>query len=145
MKKNSSNANAIVKPIAKEEKKETIKINLDKFAKELEGMQLKEKRTRETIYVYPESFTKSDINSEKGKKYRNSIRNNLKRFSNNICIYAKMKDAEKLGNEVKGFEGFYKEKFRLNDFSLSSISQSKDELKEKDFSLMLEIIKEVKK
>lgn len=138
------NANANVK-VAKEEKKEIIQINLDKFEKQLENVSIKEIRQRETIYVYPDDFSKSDINSEKGKKYRNSIRNNLKRHCNNILIFAKSKDSEKLQKEIKEFELFYKEKFRLNDFSLSSISQSKDAGKEKDLSLMIEIIKECKK
>lgn len=134
--------NAIASKI--EEKKENLTIvNLSKFAKELENVQLKQKRERETIYVYPESFSKSDVNSEKGKKFRNGIRSKMKRFANNIFYFAKIQEEDNLKKEIGMFKEFYKSNFRLNDFSLNSISQSKDAGKEKDFSLMLNIIKEI--
>lgn len=145
MKKNAidSSKNAIANP-AKENQKELIKFNLDQFADQLSGMQLKEKKDRETIYLYPEGFSKSDIGSEKGKKYRNSLRNQIKRFSNNILIFAKIKDEEKLKIEIAKFDEFYQKNYRNCDYSLGSISQSKDASKEKDFDLFLQIIKSCK-
>lgn len=119
------------------------KVNLDKFEKELSGVQLKEKKVRETIYTYPAEFTKELINSDKGKKFRNSMRNKMKFHCNNILTFAKSKDMEKLAKEVKDFKAFYKANYRLNDFSLASISQSNDATKEKDLNLMIQILKEI--
>lgn len=147
MKKNeiaSKDAKKIAIAENSKEIKSAISLNLEKYADQLSGMELKEKREKESLYLYPEGFAKSDISSEKGKKYRNSLRNQLRRYSNNILIFAKMKDAEKLGNEIAQFMGFYKKNFRINDLSLSSISHSKDAGKEKDFSLFLQIVKECK-
>lgn len=138
--------NEIARNAQKESKieKSAISLNLEKYADQLSGMQLKEKKIRETIYIYPDGWDKSKISSEEGKKFRNSLRNQLRRYSNNILIFAKMKDADKLSAEIKSFLSFYKEKFRNNDLSLSSISQSNDPIKEKDFSLFLQIVKECK-
>lgn len=138
MSKNQKNA------IASEIKNANLsKINLAQFANQLEGITLKEKRVKETIYIYPESFTKDKINSDEGKKYRNSIRNRLKSLCNNILYSAKCNDAEKLQEYVKQFESFYKDKYRINDYSISSITNS--EKREKDIELMIAIIKEMKK
>lgn len=131
-------------PAKNENLKSAISINLEKYADQLSGINLKEKKDKESLYLYPDGFLKSDISSEKGKKYRNGLRNKLKKFSNNILIFAKIKDAEKLQKEIADFMIFYKEKFRINDLSLSSISHSKDSAKEKDFSLFLQIVKECK-
>lgn len=136
--------NAIASKID-EKKEEITSINLSKFKEKLENVQLKEKRNRETIYVYPDDFSKSDINSEKGKKFRNSLRSKMKKFANNIFYFSKINEIEKLKAEIGLFEDYYKRFFRINDFSLNSLSQSKDAGKERDFQLMLDIIKEVKK
>jgi hypothetical protein len=130
--------------IAERSKESIISLNLEKYADQLSGMQLKEKKEKDTIYHYPPEFDKSMISSEKGKKYRNSLRNRLKRHSNNVLIFAKIKDAEKLQKEIEDFQKFYAEFFRLNDYSLASISHSSDPIKEKDFSLFLQIVKDCK-
>lgn len=123
----------------------TEKINLEKFREILESKpDLKEKKTRETIYIYPDTMASSDINSEKGKKFRNAIRNGLKRHANNIWSFAKTKDLGKLQAEIELFEVFYKEKFKLNDLSLASLTQTTNEVKVKDIATMIDIIKEVK-
>lgn len=139
------NQNASASTIVNAEKKEIVKMNLDKFSAQLEGMQLKEKKIRETLYIYPEDFRKEDIGSDKGKKFRNSLRNAMKRHCNNILSFTKQKNEEKLQDELKSFNAFYKKNYRLNDFSLASISNSSDPSKERDLSLMMEIIKELKK
>lgn len=135
-----------VKTVSKTETKkdEIVKINLQKFAKELENVNLKEKKVRETIYNYPEGFTKQKINSDEGKKFRNSLRNQLKRICNNILVYAKTNQQDKLVAEIKLFSAFYKKNYQRNDFSITSLSSSKDESKEKDLTLMINIVKEFK-
>jgi hypothetical protein len=117
-------------------------INLSKFADKLASVDLKQKREKETLYIYPDSFTKDIINGEEGRKYRNRLRSRLKSFSNNIFFYAKGNNIESLKSEITRFDEFYKSNYRINDYSIHSITNSKE--KEKDILFMLEIIKEVK-
>jgi hypothetical protein len=117
-------------------------INLSKFADKLANVDLKQKREKETLYIYPESFTKDIINGEEGRKYRNRLRSKLKSFSNNVFFYAKGNNIESLKSEILRFDEFYKANYRINDYSIHSITNSKE--KEKDIQFMLEIIKEVK-
>lgn len=124
-------------------KRELTKINLNKFADALAKVEVKEKRAKETIYKYPDTFSKSDINAEKGKKFRNSLRNKLKRFSNNIFVYTKQQDIEAIKKEVALFNAFYAEHYILNDFSFASLSNTKAEGKEKGFKTLLDIVKEI--
>ena len=138
MKKNQNASNA-KKENANSSK--LISANLDKFADQLSAVQLKEKKDRESFYLYPSDFSKSDISSEKGKKWRNHKRSKIAKFANNILIFAKIKDEEKLKNEIAQFLQFYKEFYKLNDLSFASLSHSKDEGKEKNLSLALQIIK----
>lgn len=132
------------KEVAKK-KVDTINIGatLDKFADKLNDKKIVEKTKKDTIYIYPETLTASDINSEKGKTFRNSLRNKLKRLSNNIFVFAKTKQQEKLIAEVKMFNSFYKESYIKNDFTLASISQSKNGEKTDDMQLMLNIVQDV--
>jgi hypothetical protein len=140
MKKNAPVANAT----KTQESANLTTINLEKFADQLQGLELKEKKERETIYLYPAEFTKSDIGSEKGKKFRNSLRNQMKRLSNNILLFAKMKRMDDLNAEILKFDEFYTKNYRTHDYSLASVSQSNDPAKEKDLNLMMQILKEVK-
>jgi hypothetical protein len=117
-------------------------INLSKFADQLQSVELKVKREKETLYKYPDGFSKEDINSDKGKKFRNSLRTKLKSFSNNIFYYAKTQDAEKIKLEIEKFDLFYQANYRINDYTINSITHA--EKREKDIELMLMIIKEVK-
>lgn len=119
-----------------------IEINLGKFADKLSNVELKAKKVKETIYNYPEGWTKEKINSDEGKHFRNKLRNKLKSLSNNIFFYAKGNNIEALKKEIQTFDEFYKFNYRVNDYSLHSITNS--EKKEKDIAFMLEIINEVK-
>lgn len=129
--------------VAKKIEAVNIGATLDKFADKLNNKKIVEKTKKDTIYIYPENLSASDINSEKGKTFRNSLRNKLKRLSNNIFVFAKTKQEEKLISEVKMFNSFYKENYIKNDFTLSSISQSKNGEKTEDMQLMLNIVQDV--
>lgn len=121
------------------------KINLSKFAKELENVNVSHAlRERETIYIYPEEIKKEDINNAIGKKFRSSLRSRLKRFSNNIFVFAKKNEEKELIAEIGLFDEFYKKNYRINDYSLKSVSSSNDLAKNRDLSLMLQIIAECK-
>lgn len=144
MSKTVKGANAqIVKNANASKESNVVNLNLEKFEKSLESVSLKEKKTRETIYNYPEGWDKTKINSEEGKKFRNSLRNQMKRFSNNVFVFTKTKENEKLIAEIDAFNAFYLKNFRINDYSLDSITQSKDDAKSRDLSLMMDIIREV--
>ena len=126
-------------------KKESLqKINLAEFKNELSKIELKKKDAKESFYKYPDGWNKETINSEDGKKWRNNKRNALKSICNNILYYAKGDNLELLQNEIKKFDAFYKEFYIKNDYSISSLSQSKDESKIKDISLSLSIIRKIK-
>lgn len=137
--------NAIAsKDASKKEIANLNEINLSKFADQLSGISLKEKKERETIYIYPDGFSKEIISSEKGKKFRNGLRNQMRRFANNILLFAKMNRLDDLRKEIAEFDLFYAKYYRMQDYSASSISQSNNPEKEMGFSLMMEIIKEIK-
>lgn len=118
-------------------------INLQKFADQLANVELKKKNEKETIYNYPEGWNKEKINSDEGKKFRNKLRNQLKSLCNNIFYYAKIQDQEMLLQEIVKFEKFYNANYRINDYSIRSLTNS--EKKEKEIELTLQIIKETKK
>lgn len=120
------------------------KLNLSQFAERLSKIEVKEKVKKETVYIYPENYTLADINGDKGKRFRSSKRTALNRFCNNIFVYAKTNNSEQLKKEISSFETFYKENYKLNDYSINSLTRKADE-KTKDIELMLNIIKEVKK
>lgn len=141
--KKSNVANVNETKVNDSKKVETI--NLSKFADKLAKVELKEKLKKQTLYIYPDGFKPEDVNSDKGKRFRNSLRTAIKRFSNNISLYAspKFNDIEKLKKEVKAFKEFYKLHYVVNDLSLNSLTHTKDE--SGSLQLLLDIVKEVSK
>lgn len=131
--------------------KKIVNLNLDKFAQKLSEVKLTEKKDKATLYFYPENLSKADINGEQGKKFRNSLRNKIQKFANNITVFASMQQKNKkdetvilkLKNEVKAFNIFYKENYQINDFSIKSISASNNDGKTANIELMLDIVKTV--
>lgn len=119
--------------------------NLESLASQLDAIQLKEKKEKETIYVYPQGMTKDEISGEKGKKFRNHLRRKLESFSNNILFFAKGKKMEDLQKEIDLFMTHYKTFYRRNDLSIDSLSQSRNESKSHLLSLSLQIIKGMQK
>lgn len=132
---NNNTKNASAKTTAN-----VVNINLSKFADKLKNISVKEKKTKDTIYIYPENFTAKMIGEKEGKQFRNKLRNKMRFFENNIFVAAKQKDNDKLIALVKEFNSFYKANYRVNDYSLSSVSQSQDETKTGDLSTMMQII-----
>lgn len=143
----STSKAATVKTKSTIDKKKVEVINLqstlNKFADKVKDMKINEKTKKDTIYLYPENLTANEINSEKGKTFRNSLRNKLKRFENNIFVFTKTQNTESLQKEVKLFNDFYKTNYQRNDFTLQSLSQSKNESKTGDLQLMLNIIVDI--
>lgn len=127
-----------------ENKKSVVNLNLSQFAAKLDNIEVKEKKDKETLYIYPETLSKSDINGEKGKKHRNKLRTKMQKFENNIFVFTKTNDTENLEKTIAEFDAFYKENYRTPDYSLKSISSSNDEKKTASLKTMLEIINAVK-
>ena len=143
--KNTKTAKTQNVSVKKENAVKTVtSLNLAKFADKLKNVELKEKNKKETIYIYPENFTQKMISETEGKQHRNKIRNQMKRFVNNIQLFAKFNRIDDLKKEINSFDEFYKKNFRITDYSFASISNTKNEAKEADLKLMLEIINEVR-
>lgn len=128
---------------------EVTKVNISaitsKFADKLKSIELKERLNREHIYIYPETLkTESERNGKEGKKFRARLRHKLQNFAHNIFVYTKTNNIESLKKEIVSFDEFYKSNYRVNDYSFSSLSNTKNEVKEKDVKLMIEIIAEFK-
>jgi hypothetical protein len=130
--------------VSPDTKKKIVDLNLSSFADKLKNVEVKEKKDKETIYNYPENFTKAQINGEQGKKHRNKLRTKMQKFENNIFVFTKTNNVEELQKTIKEFDVFYKENYRINDYSLKSISSSNDETKSASLKTMLEIITSVK-
>jgi hypothetical protein len=129
----------------KDAKEDVKEINLSKFAKELEGKNISHiQRERETIYIYPDYIPKDRINEKEGKQFRGNKRSRLKRFSDNLFYSAKIGNVEECKKIVSEFDSFYKEFYRINDYSLSSLSSSNDPAKNKDIQLFLSLLLEIK-
>lgn len=117
-------------------------LNFSDIAEKLAKVELKEKKRKERLYIYPENFTEKMINEKEGKQFRSKQRNKIKTFANNISLHAKYNKIEELKKEVKNFVEYYKATYRINDFTINSISQ-KDAEKTSDIELMLTIVKKV--
>lgn len=133
--KNAKNAKAKVEKIGT--------LNLSKYAEKLAKVEIKEKVKKSHLYLYPENFTEAQINSVEGKKFRNKQRNILQRFVNNILLFAKMNRIEDLKKEIENFDSFYKATYRLNDYTIHSITNKAEE-KQADIKIAFEIISDVK-
>lgn len=143
-KTNVNASNASKKEIASPAIVDLSKFNLEKFADQLEKISLKEKKNKETIYVYPPEFKKEDLGGEIGKKWRNAQRRKLESMTNNILFFAKGKKMDDLQDAIKKFRAFYKETYRRNDLSIDSLSQSRNDARNAGISLALDIIKSAK-
>jgi len=117
-------------------------VDLSKFKSLLETKVVKtDRKERSEIYNYPKEITKELRSESIGKAWRASQRKKLERFEGNIFFYAKANNIEKLLSEIESFNKFYKDTFLRNDYSIDSITQSKDNAK--SIGEMLQIIKHV--
>lgn len=124
-------------------KPKVVSLNLDKYAAKLQNVEIKEKKSKDSFYKYPDTFTALDINEKKGKQFRAKTRKKMSTFENNIFVFTKTKQVDKLKIEVSLFNDFYKEFYQINDYSLKSITQSVADAKTVSLQTMLDIVKEV--
>lgn len=128
------------------EKKESLsKANLSKFADRIKKFGVTENSVKNSqkslLYNYPIEYTSIQINGQQGKNFRSSLRKKLRNFADQITLSEKMGNKEKKSLEIKNFNSFYKETFKVNDYSLNSITHVKGEISEY-YQLMLDIIKD---
>lgn len=94
--------------------------------------------------IYIESLF-NGLNEKQKKSTRKKIRNNTYSLLESICKMQKLKEKEKLAKLIKAFKEFYKEVYKVNDFSFSSIaSENTKDVKKEVLTKGLNIVKNFK-
>lgn len=94
--------------------------------------------------IYIESLF-NGLNEKQKKSTRKKIRNNTYSLLESICKMYETKEKEKLTKLVKAFKEFYKEVYKVNDFSFSSIaSENTKDTKKEVLTKGLQIVKNFK-
>lgn len=124
----------------------TVKLSVDSIFKKLEsdtnGL-LKTSLGKKTE-IYIESLF-NGLNEKQKKSTRKKIRNNTYSLLESICKMQELKDKEKLAKLIKAFKEFYKEVYKVNDFSFSSIaSENTKDTKKEVLTKGLNIVKNFK-
>lgn len=124
----------------------TVKLSVNSIFKKLEsdtnGL-LKTSLGKKTE-IYIESLF-NGLNEKQKKSIRKKIRNNTYSLLESICKMQELKDKEKLAKLIKAFKEFYKEVYKVNDFSFSSIaSENTKDTKKEILTKGLQIVKNFK-
>lgn len=124
----------------------TVKLSVDSIFKKLENNTnglLKTSLGKKTE-IYIESLF-NGLNEKQKKSTRKKIRNNTYSLLESICKMQELKDKEKLAKLIKAFKEFYKEVYKVNDFSFSSIaSENTKDTKKEVLTKGLNIVKNFK-
>lgn len=124
----------------------TITFSVDSIFKKLESNTnglLKTSLGKKTE-IYIESLF-NGLNEKQKKSTRKKIRNNTFSLLESICKMYEVKDKEKLAKLVKAFKEFYKEVYKVNDFSFASIaSENTKDTKKEVLTKGLQIVKNFK-
>lgn len=131
---------------ATKKKKEVVlsKLNLSMFESKLKNVPENVTAQKSILYNYPENWGSLQINGQIGKNWRTARRRELANFCAIIQLRSKHKQFDTLIEKVNEFKKFYKTYFRVNDFSLQSVTHTKEE-KAADINFALDIVKEVLK
>lgn len=123
--------------------KETEKLSFNALLNELNVSGLNTNAGLKRENIYNESVYADCVNDKDKKSVRRKIRNLLDNFLGSIIKSEKNPTLCK--QNVKQFLIFYQNVYKVNDFSLSSISSNnKDEIKKKNLLKMLELVKKYK-
>ena len=131
----------------KESKKEveTTSLNLDSVLKSLDKSLFVTVSGMNKENVYKLEVFKDCITDRDKKTIRRKLRNILENFISSFLKYSELKDTNKIKALKKEFDGYYKQVYRLNDYSLNSfISNNTDIKKKEQTEKMLLIIKNEK-
>lgn len=143
---NKINKVSVKKATAKAKANSTITLSVESIFKKLEsdtnGL-LKTSLGKKTE-IYIESLF-NGLNEKQKKSTRKKIRNNTFSLLESICKMYEQKDKEKLTKLIKAFKEFYKEVYKVNDFSFSSIaSENTKDTKKEVLTKGLQIVKNFK-
>lgn len=136
------------KDAKKDFKKEAETKNLSKFADRMKNFSVNENNAgsgqRALLYFYPENWNSMNISGKEGKQFRTKLRNSLIKNFNLIFVKERTGQTAERNAAIKEFLQFYKKNYRINDFSLGSLSHVTDEAKKSFYTLCFDIIKDSK-
>lgn len=92
---------------------------------------------KEQRFLYRFQVAEPKLAPNKAKQYRQKLRRKLDNFDAAIRLE---KNAELRAKAVADFIAFYKAEFILNDFSLKSLTDSRDSYKAESFEAMLKVV-----
>lgn len=92
---------------------------------------------KEQRFLYKFQTSAEKLNAAKAKQYRQKLRRKLDNFDAAIRLE---KNAELKAKAIADFIAFYKAEFILNDFSLKSLTDSRDSYKAESFMEMLKLV-----
>lgn len=99
---------------------------------------------RSKMYIYPDNIPPLLQSTAKGKNWRKKMREQLNAICNKIQVSYDRKDNAATFANVETFKKFYKTFFRINDFTLQSITQiSEEKLQAKEYQKALNIVKQI--
>ena len=124
----------------------TIKLSVDSIFKSLNektnGL-LKTSLGKKTE-IYVESLF-AELNEKQKKAYRKKLRNTTFSLLDSICKAKEEKKQNELKTLVSAFNDFYKQVYKVNDFSLASIaSENRKDTKKEVLTKGLQIVKNFK-
>ena len=131
----------------KESKKEveTTSLNLDSVLKSLDKSLFVTISGMNKENVYKLDVFKDCITDRDKKTIRRKLRNILENFISSFLKYSELKDTNKIKALKKEFDSYYKQVYRLNDYSLNSLISNNTDIKKKEQTeKMLLIIKNEK-
>lgn len=124
----------------------TIKLSVDNIFKNLNektnGLLKTSLGKKTEIYI---EFLFSELNEKQKKAYRKKLRNTTFSLLDSICKAKEEKKQNELKTLVSAFKEFYKEVYKVNDFSFSSIaSENTKDTKKEVLTKGLNIVKNFK-
>lgn len=95
--------------------------------------------SRQQHFIYKVQAQTEKLTPKKAKQYRQKMRRMLENFYFEICL---KKDSENRKNKINEFLVFYKTHYILNDFSIKSLTDSRDEGKQESYKALLKAVQE---
>ena len=144
---NKINKVSAKKATAKAKANSTIKLSVDSIFKSLNektnGL-LKTSLGKKKTEIYVESLF-AELNEKQKKAYRKKLRNTTFSLLDSICKAKEEKKQNELKTLVSAFNDFYKQVYKIHDFSFASIaSENTKDTKKEVLTKGLQIVKNFK-
>jgi hypothetical protein len=95
--------------------------------------------SRQQHFIYKVQAQAEKLPAKKAKQYRQKMRRILENFYFKICL---QKNSETKKAAITEFLAFYKEHYILQDFSVASLTDSREESKRESYAQLLKIVQE---